>query len=149
MGLDMFLTNRIYIGSEYPHRKIVCDINITEDGKPMRINTDKILYITESAGYWRKANHIHQWFVTNIQDGEDNCGEYPVSIRELFLLKQLCLEVLENKSLAPILLPTKSGFFFGSIDYDEHYFKDCEDTIRIIEQVEKSADGELYYNSSW
>ena len=29
--------------------------------------------IIEQVGYWRKANQIHNWFVENVQDGEDDC----------------------------------------------------------------------------
>lgn len=29
--------------------------------------------IIDQVGYWRKANHIHNWFVENVQDGEDDC----------------------------------------------------------------------------
>ena len=149
MGLDMQLTNRVYIGSEFTHRNIVCDINITQNGKPININTNRITYIIESVGDWTKSNHIHRWFVTNIQDGKDNCREYPVTIPQLKSLKSLCFKVLENKSLAPVLLPTQNGCFFGSTEYDECYFKDCEDTIRIIDQIEKDGCDDLYYRSSW
>ena len=33
--------------------------------------------------YWRKANQIHKWFVDNVQEGVDNCGEYYVSHEKL------------------------------------------------------------------
>jgi hypothetical protein len=29
--------------------------------------------------YWRKANQIHNWFVKNVQNGQDNCMPYEVS----------------------------------------------------------------------
>ena len=32
---------------------------------------------------WRKANAIHKWFVDHVQDGEDDCGRYPVSVDKL------------------------------------------------------------------
>ena len=44
-----------------------------------------------------------------------------------------CKKVLENKSLASSLLPTKNGF--GSTKYGEWYFDDIEDTIKIIEPI--------------
>lgn len=34
-------------------------------------------------GYWRKANHIHNWFIKNVQNGKDDCSVYEVS-REIF-----------------------------------------------------------------
>lgn len=50
------------------------------------------------------------------------------------------------------ILPTESGFFFGSTDYSPYYFKETQDTIDIIEKILKDADfeKEVYlYVSSW
>lgn len=46
-------------------------------------------------GYWRKANHIHEWFVENVQDGIDDCGIYPVTKDQLHELYNLCKKVKE------------------------------------------------------
>lgn len=55
-----------------------------------------------------------------------------------------------NTELAEKLLPTQSGFFFGSTDYDEYYIQDLKDTIEIIKECEKYKDNyEFYYESSW
>lgn len=57
---------------------------------------------------------------------------------------------LNGEELAEIL-PTQSGFFFGSTDYDQWYLQDIEDTVRQIDQVLSNLpDGvPLYYSSSW
>jgi hypothetical protein len=57
--------------------------------------------------------------------------------------------------LAEDLLPTQSGFFFGSTEYDEWYIRDIQSTIDIIETLlsERNEsgyiDGDIYYHSSW
>jgi hypothetical protein len=57
--------------------------------------------------------------------------------------------------LADELLPSADGFFFGSTNYDEWYFKDLTNTIEIIETLlsERNEggylDGDIYYHSSW
>lgn len=102
------------------------------------------------AGYWRKANHIHNWFVTNVQNGVDDCEKYPVSYEKLAELRDLCKKVLDSHDLAESLLPTVSGFFFGSINYDSDYFEDLELSIKVIDQVLQECNHEnLYYQSSW
>jgi len=59
---------------------------------------------------------------------------------------------LNGEALAAIL-PTERGFFFGSTDYDEWYFRDLEYTIEQIDRVLTNVpDGwgwSLYYHSSW
>ena len=100
-------------------------------------------------GYWRKSNQIHNWFVENVQDGEDNCSAYYVTREQLETLKGLCVEVLANKSLAEDLLPTGAGFFFGSTTYDEYYYGDLEETIKIIDRCLASKFDSFEYQSSW
>jgi len=93
--------------------------------------------------------------VENVQEGEDNCKEYYVSDDKLQELLSLCKQIKANPTLAPELLPTQDGFFYGSTDYDEYYWEDIDSTIKIIEDVfsEKEENGyypfEVYYQSSW
>ena len=42
------------------------------------------------------------------------------------MIRLICDKVLDDNSLAEELLPTRSGFFFGSTDYDEWYFEDIK-----------------------
>lgn len=55
--------------------------------------------IFEQIGYWRKANHIHNWFVENVQDGIDECDTYEVTKEQLEDLLSVCKEVLNNSKL--------------------------------------------------
>ena len=101
--------------------------------------------------YWRKAKAIHKWFVENIQDGVDDCGEYEVTVEQLTELRDLCHQVIENRELAEELLPTQSGFFFGSTDYDEWYFENLINTINCLDDLLAETDvGDTFvYWSSW
>lgn len=59
---------------------------------------------------------------------------------------------VKDPSVAEELLPTTSGFFFGSYDYDEYYVDDIKNTIDIITKVLETTDFEtqmIYYCSSW
>jgi hypothetical protein len=71
--------------------------------------------------YWRKANEIHNWFVQNIQNGEDDCNSYFIPREKLKELVNLCKTVKQTKNTD--LLPTQSGFFFGSTEHDEYYYE--------------------------
>jgi uncharacterized protein YneR len=102
-------------------------------------------------GQWRKANHIHKWFVDNVQHGEDDCREYSVSRESLQELKELCLKVMADQSQAESLLPREQGFFFGSEEVDEWYFEDVKYTLELIDHLltDKFEDYEFHYQSSW
>lgn len=100
-------------------------------------------------GYWRKANQIHKWFVDNIQNGIDNCAQYYLDKEQLLELKELCKQVLEQPEKAHEILPTESGFFFGSQEYDEWYYDDIKETIKIINWIMDKDYDYFAYSSSW
>ena len=108
--------------------------------------------IIEMIADWRKANHIHKWFVDNVQNGKDDCGYYEVTKEQLEELLEVCKTVTDDLIMAKKLLPTTSGFFFGSTDYDEWYFDDVKYTLETIENVLNTTDFEnemIMYCSSW
>jgi hypothetical protein len=114
--------------------------------------TQGYFYILEQVGYLRKANQIHNWLVKNIQDGKDECQSVIFTKNKIIQLQQICHEVLENFLIAPEILPTTKGFFFGSSEYDFEYLEDIKDAYRICNQILSTTDFEkevILYYSSW
>lgn len=140
----------------------------------------------EQVMYWRKANHIHSWFVHHLQNGEDDCGVYEVTPEKLNWLLNDCNNVIENSELvdgtvdggtvydedhpngiavrnpgkvikdatvAKKLLPTHSGFFFGSTDYDQFYLDEVVRTrdwaARMMADHDTGVRRRIFYTSSW
>lgn len=106
--------------------------------------------VNDEIAYWRKFNALHSWFVENVQDNVDDCGLYPISRGELVDLISLLERVRDEKNTS--LLPTKSGFFFGSTEYDESYWEDVSLSIDKLKNILEKFDFdnlELYYESSW
>lgn len=60
--------------------------------------------------------------------------------------------VVINPEVCDAELPTQSGFFFGSTDYDEYYMEDITYTYELCERLLKEIDFDnnmLFYISSW
>lgn len=152
MGLDMFFYGRRYLWDfDGPDQKVAAEL-----GKCFpEIRGAHINRVEAEFKYWRKSNAIHKWFVDNIQNGVDECQESHVDLKKLYQLRDLCAEVMANPDRAAELLPTSSGFFFGSTDYNEWFFKDIEETLNwlndfLLKDAVKSMEGwEFYYRSSW
>lgn len=86
----------------------------------------------------------------NCQDGTDDCRTSYVSRDQLNELKQLCQQIIDDPKEANDLLPTQSGFFFGSTEYDEWYFEGLKDTVEIVDRALAMPDEwEFEYHSSW
>lgn len=153
MGLDMYLKASKYVGgwnhNEESEKQIFSKIMKLVGG--VRCEDAPSLTVNMNVAYWRKANAIHQWFVENVQDGEDDCKEYHVSRENLEELKSICEQVLADPQKASELLPTTDGFFFGSTKYDEWYTRDLQHTVKSIDEVLQNYDDEwtFEYQSSW
>jgi len=141
MGLDMYLAAKRYAWSFDKKPRI--------GGIPKGFEMNSV---SVGAIYWRKSNHIHAWFVKNVQEGKDECQPHDVAHSQLRELLDVCKKVMADHSLAPQLLPVQSGFFFGSTEYEDWYFKDLEYTVERIEAVLKGFKEDVWYleyRSSW
>lgn len=146
MGLDMYLNAERYLWSIGDDEEVGSNI-ASLVGLP---NGAKVKTVKVEVGYWRKSNQIHKWFVDNVQEGTDDCGYYHVGRDQLKELRELCQKVIDDNDLAPNFLPTQEGFFFGGSGYDQWYFTDVEDTIKIIDDaLSMPEDWDLEYHSSW
>jgi hypothetical protein len=98
---------------------------------------------------WRKANAIHAYIVENHAEGDD-CTSVELDRDSIKELRNRCTYVLSNRGLAQVLLPTQSGFFFGSTEYDEDYFKELERTEKELTEVLRDGTWNyLEYQASW
>lgn len=161
MGLDMYLSKKTYV-KQWDHQSAEekFEVTVTKGGNEYEsIKSSRVKYIEEEVAYWRKANQIHNWFVQNVQEGEDNCKEYYVDVDDMMNLLDVCKQVKADSSKAETLLPPQSGFFFGGTEIDEYYMQDIDYTIEVLEGLLKETyktkdgkeyfSGEFYYQSSW
>jgi hypothetical protein len=178
MGLDMYLSEERYL-SNWAHN----------EGKDSYSQGEKVLKIIGATdlmdrntggvevkfpvAYWRKANAIHNWFVTYVQNGVDNCASYHVSTEELETLVGRCQAILTASSTGgnwqaiandpEFGLPPTEGFFFGGTDIENEdgakwYLADLEGTIEMLmpvivhmndEDVDYFDKGMISYQASW
>lgn len=160
MGLDMYLTaNKRISTNEWSHTLKASQPNhqfdtiVSDLGLALFVETDdsyRSLSISVPVAYWRKANHIHNWFVHEVQDGDDNCGEYFVSNDKLAELRDLCANVLSQHDSS--LLPLTGGSFFGSQEVGEWYWLSTQYTFERLCDLLRLAENEpvdFRYSSSW
>ena len=125
MGLDMYLSGKRYMSTVFKKedgekQEAIQKLFPELEGMTGRWgDASPVKEVSIDVGYWRKANAIHDWFVRECQGGVDECQPSYVGREQLVELKEACEQVLADRSKAKELLPTASGFFFGSTDYDE------------------------------
>lgn len=99
-------------------------------------------------GYFRKVNFLVEYF--NLE----NCVDHICTIEELDTLLSKCNTVLEKReeSVSHETLPTTEGFFFGSTNYDDWYYKDTESVrdsiIKALNHWDEDKE-ELIFHAWW
>ncbi|MET0038570.1 MAG: hypothetical protein ABW041_00290 [Dehalococcoides mccartyi] len=162
MGLDMYLTGKLYV-SEH---KWDDEGKESSPGLELAQKLVDSQFITQTFNgisslefrlmYWRKANAIHKYFV-DYSECEDDCRPIEVSKDCLKALLERCNSILAKPSSAPEILPTQEGFFFGSTDYDRYYMEDikytAEKLTEILANISKLEAQHQYldicYHASW
>lgn len=107
----------------------------------------------KTIGYFRKVNFLVRYFADLGFDVENQTPFY-ITKDQVVELRNRCRMVLEDHDQANDLLPTMSGFFFGSTNYDEYYFEDVEQVLEYCEETllpmfDELDDRESIYFSTW
>lgn len=100
-----------------------------------------ITTIMEQAGYWRKANQIHNWFVENIQGGIDDCNYHrEVKEEDLLELLDICQRVVNSCKLVDGKINNGYKFENGKMEpvvQDGKYIEDAS----VAEELLPSTSG--------
>ena len=171
MGLDQYLTISEYVArtkrddlmGDAPKANPLFEELVNRRPSWVDKGSYQGISVRYPAGYWRKANGIHNWFVTNVQDGRDECQESYVSPEQLRQLRDACEQVLfastyDGRGVEVVAkevgLSTTTGPFFGDISYNDYYLEDLRYAIRLVSRLETcgvfdNAWVDIYYQASW
>jgi len=151
MGLDMYLSRKLFV-KNYPFMKDEERYTVTIERGGVPLDFGEVSEISTEVAHWRKADAIHQWFVDNVQNGEDNCSEYYVPTDLLIELRDTCTAVLADPSRAGELLPPQGGVSFGGTEIDDGYLDDLRYTVEVLDKALAAEDetfDNYYYQADW
>ena len=128
---------------------------------------DELNYNREKVMYWRKANMIHGWFLKNGKWVENNVitDIFKGSILDKLIsdIEKVISLIEDNYNVNNVflveekdslykeivnLLPPTSGYFFGSTDIDNNYYKILKHTLKDLKNKYNPEDN-YYYHASW
>lgn len=162
MGLDMYLIKR--------------------KKEKKKLTDDELWGFDNELIYWRKSNEVHNYLCSmgeKIEDERsykiskevlqvllDKCNE----ILDKVIIEKGKVkngqtfkngkwediledgEIIVNVDEISKILPTTSGFFFGSTEYDQYYLEDIKYTKERLENIINTIDfdnEDVYYLASW
>lgn len=115
----------------YPYTEKILDLPELE----AKLKDEVEMAYEEYDMYYRKVNFLFAYFENK---GKMVDQYYAFVDREdIEDIIDKCERIKKDHSLAPSLLPTQAGFFFGSTDYDEYYFKDVENCLNQCKKYRK------------
>lgn len=120
-----------------PYRNELTEIKMPTEIEMAFIKHNNGYYLPEDA-YFRKVNFIYAFFSNELYD--ECCLVDKTRIKELI---DTCKDVLKHKDdveYAEEHLPTTSGFFFGSTEYDEWYWEDVKRCLAQMKKFYKELD---------
>ena len=101
----------------------------------------------DHVAYWRKANHIHEWFSRNVIGNRPNKTEKNagfITREKLLLLSKTCADVLKRCTTETgeiridepycrkVFPPNTHITFGGSTEYDEYFIEELRTTLSKI-----------------
>lgn len=96
MGLDMYLYARKHISTWRNEENAKRDEVLAALDLEIEDLTEAGIYIEIPVAEWRKAQRVHNWLVSDVQDGNDNCADYFVSQDTLVELREWCLDNVDQ-----------------------------------------------------
>ena len=142
---------------DFKYKKFCESMRPIEEVRAFFDDLQRFHYAEEDA-YFRKVNFIYHYFQPKLVD---ECAF--VTKADLEDIIERCDKILEGVDirkeipyekidLAQELLPTQSGFFFGSTDYDKWYFADVKDVRRQMKKLLRGFNEDtdvIYVVMSW
>lgn len=98
--------------------------------------------VFEYVGFWSSAHAIHDWFVENVQDGEDDYEVHAVSKEQLEELRTFCKNILSGKTHIEV----------NHQDYGELYRDELQTTVEILDKIFAQTNWEtqtIFYKGSY
>lgn len=107
---------------------------------------------TAVVAYWRKANQVHNWFVTNVQNGVDNCEPHPVTEQDIVKLLNICNQILEldinyEEQMTEIGVSFKDGKREPIMDFVKVI--DNEEVVEAMHNLLPTADGFFFGSTDY
>lgn len=150
MGLDMYLEAKLhlppYSAELAPVRQAIGQAIGYTPPTEKPDNDATLMEITGvivRVGYWRKFDPLHQWFVSNVQEGHDDCRPAYIAPDVLVELEEQLDQVSDDPESASehFISEGDEPLDEGEIDY----------TLKVVVQAKKLQERgwDIYYRASW
>lgn len=158
MGLDQYLTAHKLIcgythhseaGEREAYLKLLESVGLQESD--VSLDTPH-LSVSVTVAYWRKAHTVHAWFVSNVQDGVDDCRSSYASRKFLEFAVEHCRKVLKAEKPGSVISTEKDDYSINTtigIGRDLEELHMTKDMLEPVLNNPKFKGWNFEYRASW
>ena len=155
MGLDIYLSRRIFIGAMYPSRGITGRIQLFSHGREIPVKLELVASITEDIYHGSKTWWLWEWFNREAPEClQSNGTEHIVSGDTLRKLCRICEEVLSAKETDTFFELCQNKLYFPvnkdiKPDNLQFFIQELEELVQALQNIEQKPDVDFYIAVSW
>ena len=155
MGLDIYLSRRIFIGAMYRSRAITGKIELFSFGKPIPVKLELLASVTEDIYHGSKTWWLWEWFNHEAPELiEANGLEHVISVDTLQKLCRTCEEVLSAKGTEAFSALCGNQLHYPvrkEIAPDDllNLVQEIEELVRVLKDIEQQPDIDFHLAVSW
>ena len=150
MGLDIYLSKKIFIGAMYISRGITGSVSLFSRGKKIPVRLERLAYVIEDIYHGRKTH----WLDIELPECLGNSEDQEISEDLIDRLHKACIEILEHRNKPDFkdVCKEKLHFEFESeISEDELnlFLDEVDELAKATEPNEKTDDAVFIVSVSW
>jgi len=154
MGLDIYLSKKIFIGAMYISRGITGSVSLFSRGKKIPVRLERLAYVIEDIYHGRKTHWLLHWLEIELPESLGNAEEQEISVSLMDRLHQACVEVLVHRKMTDFREVCKEKLYCSlkpdiSEDDLNCFLDEVDELAKATDSSEKTDDAVFIVSASW
>jgi len=154
MGLDIYLSKKIFIGAMFISRGITGSVSLFSRGKKIPVKLERLAYVIEDIYHGRKTHWLHHWLDIELPECLGNAEDQEISKGLMDRLHQACVDVLAHRNMTDFREVCKEKLHCDlkpdlSDEALNSFLDEVEELAQATDPIEKTDDAVFIVSASW
>ena len=154
MGLDIYLSKKIFIGAMFISRGITGSVSLFSRGKKIPVRLERLAYVIEDIYHGRKTHWLHHWLDIELPECLGNAEDQEISKGLMDRLHDACVDVLAHRNMADFREVCKEKLHCElkpdlSDEALNLFLDEVDELAKATDASEKTDDAVFIVTASW
>ena len=154
MGLDIYLSKKIFIGAMFISRGITGSVSLFSRGKKIPVKLERLAYVIEDIYHGRKTHWLHHWLDIELPECLGNAEDQEISKGLMDRLHDACVDVLAHRNMADFREVCKEKLHCElkpdlSDEALNLFLDEVDELAKATDASEKTDDAVFIVTASW